>query len=166
MESTQKMSYQITLSDKRGAKHRRAAARFVGAARRRLLDALADHPEITQSDIARELGVNRAVINRQLRGTAPMSMTRCAEIASVLGCRAEVSFIEPRKMVGDNAANAHPDFLQDDPLETPNSSFRAYYTHSGNYRIKGASNEPAVAEPGHGYFKVISASLPQMEFGL
>lgn len=59
-------SFRITISPTR-----RAAARFVLHVRRTLQQALVEESRrrgLTQSDIARELGVHRSVINRELRG--------------------------------------------------------------------------------------------------
>lgn len=74
------MSYQIAIP-----KTRRAAARFIQQVRAQLLRAVAE-AEVSQADIARELGVNRSVINRELRGTSDLSLGRVAEIAVILGC--------------------------------------------------------------------------------
>jgi transcriptional regulator with XRE-family HTH domain len=74
------MSFQITLTPSR-----RSASRFIGQVRRSLQKALADRPDLTQSDLATELGVNRSVISRQMRGAKDMSLGRVAEIATILG---------------------------------------------------------------------------------
>lgn len=73
------MSYQIAIP-----KTRRAAARFIQQVRAQLLRAVAE-AEVSQADIARELGVNRSVVNRELRGTSDLSLGRVAEIAVILG---------------------------------------------------------------------------------
>ena len=82
--------------------HRRAAARFVAKVRRRIQKAYADAPEITQAQIAKELGVHRAVINRQLRGTKDMTLGRVAELAYVLGYEAEFDLSREADAVGTN----------------------------------------------------------------
>lgn len=74
------MSYQIAIP-----KTRRAAARFIQQVRAQLLRAVAE-ADVSQADIARELGVNRSVVNRELRGTSDLSLGRVAEIAVILGC--------------------------------------------------------------------------------
>lgn len=66
-------------------RHRKAAARFVADVRYQLQRALADTPEISQTDIAETIGVHRSVISRQLRGMQDLSISRVAEIADVLG---------------------------------------------------------------------------------
>ena len=73
--------------------HRRAAGRFVANVRRKLQRAFADNPDITQSDVASVLGVNRSVINRQLRGTKDLSLSRVAEIAEVLGYEVDFDLV-------------------------------------------------------------------------
>jgi len=65
--------------------HRRTAARFVEAVRRKLVAAYADQPEVTQTAIAETLGVHRSVVNRQLRGLSNMSLGRVAELSWCLG---------------------------------------------------------------------------------
>lgn len=73
------MSFQITLKP-----NRKAAARFIGEVRRALLKAYADEQKVSglsQTDIARALGVHRSVINRELRGTKDMTLGRAAELA-------------------------------------------------------------------------------------
>jgi 1,6-anhydro-N-acetylmuramate kinase len=79
------MSLQITISPKE-----RAAGRFVERVRRAIQKALAEeHAKsgITQSDIARTIGVNRSVISREIRGHKDLSLSRVAEIAWALGRR-------------------------------------------------------------------------------
>jgi plasmid maintenance system antidote protein VapI len=76
------MSFRITL-----APNRKAATRFIGSVRRRLQRAFVDNPDVSRSDVARQLDVHRSVITRQLQGTADMSLGRIAEIAWALGYR-------------------------------------------------------------------------------
>lgn len=73
-------SFQISLTPSR-----RAAGRFVLDVRKRLLKAIADDPEVCQSSIADELGVNRSVISKQLHGRQDINLGRVAEIAWALG---------------------------------------------------------------------------------
>lgn len=88
--------------------HRRAAARFVALVRRELQKAFAESPDVTQSMIADVVGVHRSVINRQLRGTADISLSRVAEIADVLGYEPEFHLERPTPPLGSNAT---PDAL-------------------------------------------------------
>jgi hypothetical protein len=67
---------------------RRAAARFIGHVRSELQRALVAEKatrKITQQAIAKLLGVNRSVINRQLMGFENMTLRRVAELAWALG---------------------------------------------------------------------------------
>ena len=79
------MSYQIAIP-----RTRRAAARFIQQVRGQLLRAVAD-AGVSQADIARELGVHRSVVNRELRGTSDLSLGRVAEIAVTLGCLPKIT---------------------------------------------------------------------------
>lgn len=91
------MSYQLKVPQ-----HRRVAARFVGKVRRSLQRALVQNPEVSRSDIARELEVHRSVITRQFQGTADISLGRVAEIASVLGYRPQFSLEKIESRDGSN----------------------------------------------------------------
>jgi len=73
------MSFQITLKP-----NRRAAARFIGDVRRAILKAYTEEQKasgLSQTDIARAIGVHRSVINRELRGVKDMTLGRVAELA-------------------------------------------------------------------------------------
>lgn len=88
-------SFQIALSP-----HKRAAGRFVLAVRRTLQRAFAEEQRrsgITQSAIARELGVHRSVINRELRGDKDLTLSRVAELSYLL--RRKPSFSLPERTV-------------------------------------------------------------------
>ncbi|MET0482540.1 MAG: helix-turn-helix transcriptional regulator [Aestuariivirgaceae bacterium] len=74
-------SFQITVSP-----HRRAAARFIALVRRELQKALLSNADgLSQSDVARAIGVHRSVINRELRGQKDITLGRVAELAKALG---------------------------------------------------------------------------------
>jgi len=74
--------------------NRRAAGRFVAKVHRTLQKAYeASKVEgVTQTSIAKELGVHRSVINRQLNGREDMSLGRVAEFAWALGCEIDFAF--------------------------------------------------------------------------
>jgi transcriptional regulator with XRE-family HTH domain len=94
------MSLQITITDKE-----RAAGRFVSRVRRALQKALAEERAktgITQSDIARKIGVNRSVISREIRGHKDLTLSRVAEIASALGRRPSFELLEVMTQQGAN----------------------------------------------------------------
>lgn len=85
--------------------HRRAAARLVAEIHRTFQQAYTEeHAKgLTQSKIAQTLGVNRSVINRQLRGTADMSAGRMAELAWALGRKAKFTLETVDLPAGSNA---------------------------------------------------------------
>lgn len=67
---------------------RRAAARNIENVRRALLKALAEENErrgLTQSDVARTIGVHRSVVNRELRGRKDITLGRVGELAYAMG---------------------------------------------------------------------------------
>lgn len=83
---------------------RRAATRFVSKARRKLQQAVVygSGHGISQSDVAREIGVHRSLISRELRGEANISLGRFAEIAAALGGEAEIDIVFPNEQIGRN----------------------------------------------------------------
>ena len=72
-------SFQISVTQTQ-----KAAGRFVLSVRRSLQKALVESG-LSQSDVAREIGVHRSVISRELNGLSDMTLGRVAEIASALG---------------------------------------------------------------------------------
>lgn len=86
------MSFQITISPSR-----KAAARFVTAVRRAIQKAYIEEQKagLTQTAIARALGVHRSVINRELRGRKDITLGRVAELAWAMG--RVPSFSMPKK---------------------------------------------------------------------
>ena len=86
------MSFRITISPED-----QAAGRFVSRVRRELQKALAEEARkrgLTQSDLARAIGVNRSVISRELRGHKDLSLSRVAELAWALGRRPVFELVE------------------------------------------------------------------------
>ena len=86
------MSFRITISP-----NDQAAGRFVSRVRRELQKALAEEAQrrgLTQSDLARAIGVNRSVISRELRGHKDLSLSRVAELAWALGRRPVFELVE------------------------------------------------------------------------
>lgn len=78
-------SYQITITPSK-----RAAGRFVSRVRRKLQKALAEEEKangITQSDIARKIGINRSVISREIRGHKDITLSRVGELAWAMNRR-------------------------------------------------------------------------------
>jgi transcriptional regulator with XRE-family HTH domain len=96
------MSYQITISP-----NKRAAARFVALVRRSLQRALAEEEKkrgLSQSDLARAIGVNRSVISREMRGHKDLPLSRVAELAWAMGRKPIFDLIERAVPVGSNVA--------------------------------------------------------------
>ena len=99
-------SFQIALSP-----HKRAAGRFVLSVRRALQRAFLEENRrngITQSAIARQLGVHRSVINRELRGEKDLTLSRVAELSYLLGRKP--TFSAPERVIreGSNIGQKSP----------------------------------------------------------
>ena len=73
---------------------RRAAIRFLNRVHRKLNLAYARKPDLTQAHIARSLGVNRSVVNRQLRGGQDMTLSTAAELAWAMGMTATFDLLD------------------------------------------------------------------------
>src|SRR6266853_2331417 len=84
-------SYQITISPSR-----RAGVRYIGKVRRAIQQALMEDG-ITQSELARKLGVHRSVISREIRGEKDLTLSRVGELAYEMGRRAD--FAMPKRAV-------------------------------------------------------------------
>lgn len=102
-------SFQITIPA-----NRRAAARFVGEVHRSILQAFSQKSEegLTQSEIARMLGVHRSVINRELRGGKDMTIGRVGELAWAMGKKAVLTLedVAARPHANSRPAPAAPSF--------------------------------------------------------
>jgi DNA-binding phage protein len=95
-------SFQITITPTR-----RAAARFITDVRRKLQKAAADEKiarGVTQSSIARDIGVHRSVINRELRGQKDLTLGRVAELAAALGRDIQFELVPPKDRGNHRAA--------------------------------------------------------------
>src|SRR5262245_2567102 len=93
-------SFQISITPSR-----RVAARFVSHVRRSLQKALVKESRksgLTQSAIARALGVHRSVINRELRGYKDITLGRVAELAYALGRTPHFELLERSALGGSN----------------------------------------------------------------
>ncbi len=105
---------------------RRAAARFVQDVRRAIQKALAEEEAkrgLTQSDIARAIGVHRSVINREIRGYKDLTLGRVAELAWAMGRMPEVDLPEKSAPHGSSVPLDPPpkDTMQDKPFEVRSS---------------------------------------------
>lgn len=93
-------SFQISITPSR-----RAAARFILDVRRKLQKALADEnnkSKLTQSDIARTIGVHRSVINREMKGYKDMTLGRLAELAFAMERVPRFDLIDAAEEFGAN----------------------------------------------------------------
>lgn len=100
------MSLRITITPKE-----RAAGRFVSRVRRAIQKALAEeHAKngMTQSAIAKAIGVNRSVISREIRGHKDLTLSRVAEIAWALGRRPAFDMADVAPPLGVNVAPLAP----------------------------------------------------------
>jgi len=99
-ETNQMPSFQISPTPSR-----RAAARFVNKVRRAIQKALAEEKKkggISQSDVAREIGIHRSVISREINGYSDISLGRVAEIAHALGRVPKFELADPVKLPKQN----------------------------------------------------------------
>lgn len=92
-------SYQITITPSR-----RAAARHVNQVRRTLQKAFTDEAAqgLTQSEIARALGVHRSVVNRELRGAKDITHGRVGELAWAMGYKPTFGLQKIKPVPGAN----------------------------------------------------------------
>ncbi|MHB2205090.1 helix-turn-helix domain-containing protein [Methylobacterium sp. CM6257] len=93
------MSFRITLTPSK-----RTAGRFIEKVRRALLTALAQEEAangLTQSDIARSIGVNRSVIHRELRGHKDITLGRVAELAWAMKRKPQILLIPEEAPTGN-----------------------------------------------------------------
>jgi DNA-binding XRE family transcriptional regulator len=93
-------SFQISITPTR-----RVATRFISLVRRSLLKALMEESEtsgLTQTDVAKTIGVHRSVINRELRGMKDITLGRVAELAFSMGREIEFNLVKPQFEMGRN----------------------------------------------------------------
>lgn len=77
-------------------------ARFIGKVRRQLKQAFAEAKKngVTQADVARKLGVDPAVITRQLNGTANLTLATIGDLSWALGLYPRVNFLTEADLLG------------------------------------------------------------------
>ncbi|MBI2720371.1 MAG: helix-turn-helix domain-containing protein [Rhizobiales bacterium] len=95
-------SFQISITPSR-----RAAARFVAAVRRELQKVLTEENTksgLTQSDVARTIGVHRSVINREIRGFKDITLGRLAELAFAMGRTPQFALMEDQPELQENVS--------------------------------------------------------------
>ena len=93
------MSFQISITPKR-----RAATEFINNVRRMLQRTLVDSG-MTQAEIARALGVDRSVVNRELRGHNNLTLGRVAELAWAMKHKAQFDLHPIALPKGSNVAS-------------------------------------------------------------
>ena len=99
-------SLQISISPSK-----RAAGRFVSRVRRAIQKAMAEENDkrgLTQSDVARALGVHRSVISREINGFADLTLSRAAELAWALGRKPSFDLLEPVAIQNTNLPPVAP----------------------------------------------------------
>ena len=101
---------------------KRAAARFIGRVRAELQRALISEKatrKLTQQAIAKLIGVNRSVINRQLMGYENMTLRSVAELAWALGWDILFELRKPAFRVISNQSRPTPSPLFEPPQAQP-----------------------------------------------
>jgi transcriptional regulator with XRE-family HTH domain len=96
-------SFQISITPTK-----RGAGRFVASVRRALQKAFAEESRergLTQSDIAREIGVHRSVIHRELHGFKDITLGRVGELAIAMGRKPRLDL--PKIQVADGTNHLH-----------------------------------------------------------
>ncbi len=107
-------SFQISISPSR-----RVATRYISHVRRAIQKAYAEEHQssgLTQSDIARSIGVHRSVINRELRGQKDIRHGRVAEFAYALGREPFFELRTPEEYTGANVLTQ--DFTPHTPAQS------------------------------------------------
>lgn len=94
------MSYRYSIAPKS-----KKVGRFLGQVRRELQKAFLEEKKargLTQAQIARELGVDRSVVNRQLSGTENLTLRRLGEYGFIFGRDPHFSLKKPVMPAGAN----------------------------------------------------------------
>lgn len=105
-------------------------ARSIVAAKQAIIEAWQKQEEThgwSQSDLARELGVDRAVIHRRLYGNENMTMRTLAELAEAMGLIMSLDFLEA---AGNAGGNERYDF----GLAANSSVVKVASTQGANYQ--------------------------------
>jgi plasmid maintenance system antidote protein VapI len=114
-------SFQITLTPSR-----RAATRFIADVRRKVKRAFAERQKdvgLTQSAVAKLIGVHRSVINRELRGTENMTLGRIGELSWAFGMEPHFELRLPNRETGVNINTIMPNASDKTPIkEQPKDS--------------------------------------------
>jgi len=114
---------------------KRAAGRFVNSVRRSLQKAFVEENRqrgLTQSDIARQIGVHRSVIHRELHGFKDITVGRVGELAFAMGRKPVFDPVKRQAVQGTN----HPPTVQAKTFPTDSDSVVEIWQSQGNPIIK------------------------------
>ncbi|SRR5579883_303276 len=119
------MSYELKIDEKS-----RAAGRLIGSVRKGLILAAIEAKKetgISQQDVASQLGINKSVVNRLLRGNANLTLRTIAELAWALGYEIVFSIRKKQNKKGENIfrEDVRPRQIQFDPIKGAQISKRA-----------------------------------------
>ena len=101
----------------------RKVSRFISHVRSELQRALINEKKsqkLTQQAIAKMLGVNRSVINRQFIGIENLTLRSVGDLAWALGYDLDFRLIKSEVEVGDNFGPVHQNIGKSTALTTPN----------------------------------------------
>jgi transcriptional regulator with XRE-family HTH domain len=120
-------------------------ARIIAKVRKELQKALAEEKNsrrLTQADLARTIGVDRSVINRQLigMGTENLTLSRIAELAWALDREVVFSLARPEEAVGANE-------IVEAAKPTVSVKATAFSSAAANVTPVGRSTIPALRIP-------------------
>ena len=117
------MSLQVTISPKE-----RVAGRFISRVRRVIQRALAEEAQkngLSQSEIARRIGVNRSVISREINGLSDLGLTRVAELAWAMGRKPTFDLLEQTPPPGSNQPTISSSVFLPGAVQSPATSNNA-----------------------------------------
>jgi DNA-binding transcriptional regulator LsrR (DeoR family) len=83
----------------------RAGARFIGLVRRTLQKALLEEAKrhnLTQAEVARRIGIDRSIVNRELRGVENLTIRRVGELVWAMNRVPEFRALERVLSAGSN----------------------------------------------------------------
>ncbi len=101
----------------------RKVSRFISHVRSELQGALIGEKKVrklTQQAIAKMLGVNRSVVNRQFVGTENLTLRSVADLAWALGYDIDFKLSKNDVEVGDNFGRVHQSISSSGALTKPN----------------------------------------------
>jgi transcriptional regulator with XRE-family HTH domain len=135
-------SFQITIKPSK-----RAAGRFVRGVRRAIQKAFAEEQAkrgLTQTAMARAIGVHRSVINRELRGKKDITLGRVAELAWVMNRKAVIDFPEATAVQQGSNLPTPPQII---PSTTPRAANAPLEPQINNILSQALSGNAAYPVP-------------------